>query len=30
MEEFFRGIGAEQERRTGCVLAEGYWQLLPT
>lgn len=30
MEGFFRGIAAEQGRRAGCALAEGYWELLPT
>lgn len=30
MEAFFRGIAAEQGRRAGSDLAEGYWELLPT
>lgn len=29
MEAFFHGIAAEQGRRAGCPLAEGYWELLP-
>lgn len=29
MRAFFRGIAAEQGRRAGCDLAEGYWELLP-
>ena len=30
MEEFFRRIAAEQGTLTGCALAEGFWELLPT
>lgn len=30
MEEFFRNIAREQGRSSGCDLAEGYWELLPT
>ena len=30
MEDFFRGIAAEQGRLAGCDLAEGFWELLPT